>query len=73
MCDRATSFASVLLGVFYARVALDVAAPVERAPTLLGPGELVCVVTAAAAHQVTAVRSCEQDIVFVITIFHRNK
>lgn len=55
-----TSFTSVLFSVFHARVALDVAAPIERAPTLFSRGELVRVVTSPAAHQITAVRSCER-------------
>lgn len=52
-----TSFTTVFFGPFHARVALDVTAPIERASALFGPGELVRVVTASAAHQITAVRA----------------
>lgn len=55
------SFTTVLFGAFDARVALDVAAPVERAPALFGLGELVRVVAAPAAHQVASVRPCAQQ------------
>lgn len=52
-----TSFTTVFFGPFHARVALDVTAPIERAPTLFGPGELVRVVPSSATHQVAAVRA----------------
>lgn len=47
--------------MFDARVALDVTTPVERAPALFGPRELMRVVSASAAHKVTAVRACENS------------
>lgn len=53
------SFTAVLFGALHASVALDVTTPVERAPTLFGPGELVRVVSATAAQEVAAVRACE--------------
>lgn len=57
-----TSFTTVFFGPFHARVALDVTAPIERAPALFGPGELVRVVPASAAHQITAVRALRSPI-----------
>jgi len=73
------SFTTVFFGPFHARVAFDVTAPIERAPTLFGPGELVRVVTASATHQIAAVRTCgnnsdkmiihsKQLIVIMITV-----
>lgn len=49
--------ASILLGAFGAHLAVHLAAPVELAVALPGPRELVGVVAAPAAHEVTAVRS----------------
>jgi len=70
-----TSFTTVFFGPFHARVALDVTAPIERASALFGPGELVRVVPASAAHQITAVRAYRnpndmitQIIIIIITI-----
>lgn len=53
-----TSFTTVFFSPFHARIAFDVTAPIERAPALFGPGELVRVVPASATHQVAAVRAC---------------
>lgn len=50
-------FTTVFFGAFNARVAFDVATPVERAPTLFGLGKLVRVIPASAAHQITAIRT----------------
>jgi hypothetical protein len=62
------SFATVLLGSFHTRVALDVTAPVKRAPALFGPGELVRVVPSSAAQKVAAVRACETEFQTVVVI-----
>lgn len=50
-------FARVFLSSFGTGLAVDTAAPVELAPALPRPRELVCVVAAAAAHQVASVSS----------------
>lgn len=57
-----TSFTTVFFGPFHARVALDVTAPIECAPALFGPGELVSVVPSSTTQQVTAVHALRSPV-----------